>query len=117
MMRTGEQVMQAGVNYGSELQRPKDARESAVFMLWLNRQGFLGSHRLQTSGKLSFLQHYFCGFDHRGNCVADLELQFFGATAGDDALDLIVADFHDDVGHDVPELKLHDFADQTVASG
>jgi hypothetical protein len=30
---------------------------------------------------------------------------------------LIVADFHDDVSHDVAELKFHDFADQTIASG
>jgi|HubBroStandDraft_4_1064222.scaffolds.fasta_scaffold10513_3 hypothetical protein len=69
------------------------------------------------SAKLGLLQHYFCGFDHGGNRVANLEFQFFRAAPGDDAFDLVVADFHDDVSHDVPELKLHDFADQTIASG
>jgi hypothetical protein len=78
---------------------------------WVTAETYCGS------GKLGLLQHYFCGFDHRGNCVADFEFQFFRAAACDDALDLVVADFHHDVSHDVSELNLYDFADQTIASG
>ena len=68
-------------------------------------------------GRLCFLQHDFGGFDHGGDRVADLQFQFLRATAGDHALDLMLADLHHDVSHDVAELNFHDFADQTVASG
>ena len=32
---------------------------------WVTVETYCGT------GKLGLLQHYFCGFDHGGNCVAD----------------------------------------------
>lgn len=66
---------------------------------------------------LSFLQQNFGGLNDGGDRVSDLELHLFRATARDDALDLMFAHFQYDVSHDVAELQLDDFADQTVTRG
>jgi hypothetical protein len=66
---------------------------------------------------LSFLQHDFGGLDDGGDGVANLEVHFFDAAAGDDAFDHVGAHLDYYVGHDVSNLKFSDFADQVVAGG
>jgi len=44
-----------------------------------------------------------------------LELKFVGATAGDCALNEIVSDVYDHVGHDVAELNFFDFSGSFVS--
>jgi hypothetical protein len=43
------------------------------------------------------------------------EIQLFRAAAGDDALDFVVTDLHDDVGHDGPELQILDLSRELIA--
>ena len=71
-------------------------------------------NRFTAAQKLSFLQHHFRRFNDGANDVADLQLHFFRAAGGDDALDQVIADFHHDVGHHVSELNLNNFADKAV---
>jgi hypothetical protein len=67
--------------------------------------------------ELRLLQHYFSGFDHGGNRVADLQFHLINAAACDHAFYLMLADFHHDVSHDVAELQLDYLADQSVTRG
>ena len=63
---------------------------------------------------LIFLQHYFGGFDYGSDRVADLQIHLFGASSGYDAFDEVLANLNDDVGHDPAELKLRDFARESI---
>ena len=57
----------------------------------------------------AFLNHHFGGLDDDFDGVALLQPQFFGAGAGDNAFDQIVADLDDDVRHDGADLyAFHD---------
>ena len=57
--------------------------------------------------RLAFLEHHFGRFDDHGNLVALLKTEFFGAATGNHALDLVLSDSDDNVGHDVPERHFH----------
>jgi hypothetical protein len=63
---------------------------------------------------LVFLQHYFRGFDYGSDRVADLQIHLLGASSGYDAFDEVLANLNDDVGHDPTELKLRDFALESI---
>ncbi len=66
--------------------------------------------RLSRSESSILLNHYLGRFDDGSNSVALFELEFFGAAARDGALDQIVSDPNHDVGHDIAEFELFDFA-------
>jgi hypothetical protein len=60
------------------------------------------------------LDHYFRGFDHHGNLVAGLEVHLFHAAAGNDTLDLDVADLHHEVRHHAVQMHLFDAAAELI---
>jgi len=66
---------------------------------------------------LIFLEHDFGGFDDDRDGVADFEPHFVGAAAGDDAVDFVVSDFDDGVGHDRIEFEIDNFSTKLVACG
>jgi hypothetical protein len=66
---------------------------------------------------LILLEHYFRGFNHSGDGIADLQLHFFGAASSYYAVDDVVADSDQDMGHHVPELELLDLANQMITDG
>jgi len=61
------------------------------------------------------LNHNFGGFDDSGNGVAFLKLEFVGAAAGDGALDEVVPDPNDHMGHDIAQLNFFDFTAQFIS--
>ena len=61
------------------------------------------------------MNHNLGGFDDGDDGVALLELEFIGATAGDDALNQVVAHSNHHMGHDVTELNFFDFSAQFVS--
>jgi hypothetical protein len=66
---------------------------------------------------LVFFEHYFRGFDHRGDFVAHFQLHFIDAALGDYAFDQVLSHLYDDVGHDAAKLDFGDFAFQTISCG
>jgi hypothetical protein len=60
------------------------------------------------------LNNYFGGFDDGAHGVSYLQLHLIGAASRDDAFDFVIAYLHDNMSHDVAELDLGDFADQSV---
>ena len=66
-------------------------------------------------GCLVFLEHHFGRFDDHRNFVSLFETKLFGATAGNYALDLVLSNLDDDMGHDVAQLNFFDFSTQFVS--
>ena len=62
------------------------------------------------------LNHHLGSFDYSSNGIALFEFEFVSTAAGDGALDQIVSDANDDVGHDVAEFDFLDLTAQFVAS-
>jgi hypothetical protein len=61
------------------------------------------------------LDHDLGGLDHGRDSVANLEIHFDGAAAGDYAFDEIVSDLDDYMGHHTAKLQLCDFALKAIA--
>jgi hypothetical protein len=61
------------------------------------------------------LNHYLSRFDHCGDGVALFEFEFVGAAASDGALDEVVADPNDYMGHNIAQLNFFDFSTQFVS--
>ena len=66
--------------------------------------------------RLVFFEHDFGGLDDGLYGVADLEFHFFGAAAGDDAFNEVMAHANDHMGHDTAQLKFFNLAGEFVAS-
>ena len=64
-----------------------------------------------------FLDHHFGGLNDHGHAVAGLEIHLFGAAAGDDTFDFILADLDDDVRHHVAEFHVFDLTTELIACG
>jgi hypothetical protein len=62
------------------------------------------------------LDHHFSSFDDGGYRVALLELEFVSTAAGDGALNEVVADPNDHMGHDIAQLNFFNFSTQFVSS-
>jgi len=54
------------------------------------------------------LNHDFGSFDNSGNGIAILQFEFIGAAAGDCALDKVVPDTNNHMGHHITQLNLFD---------
>jgi hypothetical protein len=61
------------------------------------------------------LDHHFSSFDDSGYGVAFFELEFVGAAAGDGALNEVLANPNDYMGHDIAQLNFFDFSTQFVS--
>jgi len=70
---------------------------------------------LSPGTSLALLEHHFGRFDDHRNLVSLLETKLFGATASNYALDLVLTNFDDDMGHDVPERHFHNFPFELVS--
>jgi hypothetical protein len=62
------------------------------------------------------LNHHLGSFDYSSNSIALFEFEFVSTATGDGALDQIISDANDDMGHDVAELNFFDLTAQFVAS-
>jgi hypothetical protein len=60
-----------------------------------------------------FLQHYFCGLNHGGDFVTDLQFHFIGTSFRDYALYQILSHANNNMGHDTAELEFNNFAFET----
>jgi hypothetical protein len=69
----------------------------------------------EVSSRLLLLDHDFCGLNYGGNGIAYLEVHFLRASPGDYALDEIISNLDDHVGHHSAELKLRNLALKPVA--
>jgi hypothetical protein len=61
------------------------------------------------------LNHHLSGFDDDGDGVTFVELEFVSAAARDDALNEILPDPNDNIGHDIAELNLFNCSAQFVS--
>ena len=66
---------------------------------------------------LVFLQHYFRGFNHGSDGIADFQVHLLGTSSGYDAFDEVLPNLNDDVGHDPTELQFRDFAFESIPRG
>lgn len=64
---------------------------------------------------LVLLDHYLGGFDDGGNGVALFQLQFVSAAPRNRALDEIVANTNDNMGHDITQFDFFDFTAQFIS--
>jgi len=62
-----------------------------------------------------FLNHDLGRFNHRADGVTLFQLEFVGAATSDGALDEIVPDPNDHMGHDIAQLNFFDFSTQFVS--
>jgi len=69
----------------------------------------------EAASRSLLLDHNLGGLDYGRDGVADLEIHFHGAAPGDHALDEIVSDLDDHMGHYSAKLQLCDFALKTIA--
>ena len=61
------------------------------------------------------LNHHLGSFDHSGDGVTLLELEFVCAAAGDGTLNELVPDPNDHMGHDIAQLNFFDFPSEFVS--
>lgn len=64
---------------------------------------------------LVLLKHHSGRLDHDRDLVSLLQTKLFRAAARDHALDLVLPDSDDDMGHDVPKLHFYDFSLELVS--
>ena len=69
----------------------------------------------ETASRSLLLDHNLGGLDYGGDGVADLEIHFHRAAPGDYALDEIVSDLDDHMGHHSAKLQFCDFALKAIA--
>ena len=60
-------------------------------------------------------EHNLSRFDYDSDLIAILEAKLLGTASRNDAFDLIRPDLDHDVGHDISELDLHNFAFDLVS--
>jgi len=61
------------------------------------------------------LNHHFGSFDHSGDGIAFFEFEFVGAAPRDGALDEIISNPNDHMGHDIAELDFFNFSAKFVS--
>ena len=69
----------------------------------------------EAASRSLLLDHNLGGLNHGRDGVADLEIHFHGAPPGDHALDKIVPDLDDHMGHHSAKLQFCDLALKTIA--
>ena len=64
----------------------------------------------KNEGGSALFQHDFCGLNHRGHRISNLELHFLGAALRNDALDHVLAHADHHMRHHAAEFDFDDFA-------
>src|SRR6266436_1071170 len=72
----------------------------------------LDVRNVESSG---LFQHHFCGLDHRGHGIANLELHFVRAALGYYAFDQVLAHAHDYMSHDAAKLDFDNFSFEPIS--
>jgi hypothetical protein len=92
----------------------KNAPPAKVPAIYSSACGIQPQSKRATFSGLFLLQHHFCGFDYRRNCVANLQLHFFRAPPGYHAFDKIFAHANHYMSHHSTKLKFFNFPVKTI---
>lgn len=98
-----------------------DPKEGLYRIVIPDEKGLLGGFgevtmlKSPTCSESVLLNHHLGGLDDGDDGVALSELELIGATAGDGALNQVVAHSNHHMGHDVPQLNFFDYSAQFVS--